>query len=829
MVKDTRPHFEVHPSVVYQLGESLITDSVQALIELVKNCYDADASYAKVTIDTAGTTDLAGAFYPPHGGRIVVEDDGHGMSLEDIDTGWLTISNRKKRDFKLAKQLTDRGRTPLGDKGLGRLGVQRLGEKLEIFTKTKVDGGVHFGFSWADFASMTRLQDVDIQLDDWDGAKQPGTRLVISNLREPEMWRGKDAIRKIQAELSQMISPFKAIRDFVVLIEVDGKTIELQEITEKVRNIAPLRYDINFDGTTFTVTGRARLNFFCPPNREAAKDFALIAEGDNGHAFYEYLSQQKHAQTVNLKRARDSNWFVAFSWERKLEDVDGVERQAGPESEIANPGPFLGEVDSFELSNTAFDRQSIFDRLSEFREHIKTCSGIRVFRDGFAIRVDHDWLKLGTQWTSAPSYYGLKPNNTLGYIALSARDNMDLEETTNREEFKDTPFYRNFYALLMEFKGFTERTQEFLGRSWGAFRDRRSEQLANVDARKTVEDIAKAISVGLTGASQQQAQLDSFRDRIQSSMKRASRVSTQLARASEVSPTLRQDITEALHELNPLLVEAQKAIGETSKFLGYLGSVREMGYVLDRRVDALREQMDNMYEAVALGLTAEALSHEVFNIADQLASRTKKAQNRLRALDLNDRVLTGFVEHVKSSGMALRKQMSYLSPALRYVREQRESIEVETFINELAAFYRGRLEQHKIAICVDVDEGMGLRIRMNRGKLTQIIDNFVLNSEYWLREDIAQGRAKRGVIMIQVSRPFVRISDSGRGIDPNIEHALFEPFVSAKGKRRGRGLGLFIVKQLIDSEGCNVGVLPERNSHRRLFKFQIDFRGALDE
>ena len=214
---------------------------------------------------------------------------------------------------------------------------------------------------------------------------------------------------------------------------------------------------------------------------------------------------------------------------------------------------------------------------------------------------------------------------------------------------------------------------------------------------------------------------------------------------------------------------------------------------------------------------------------DAAVTTVEKAQNRLRALELNDRVLTGFVEHVKSSGMALRKQMSYLSPALRYVREQRESIEVETFMNELAAFYRGRLEQHKIAICVDVDEDMGLRVRMNRGKLTQIIDNFVLNSEYWLREDIAQGRTKRGVITIQVSRPFVRISDSGRGIDPNIEHALFEPFVSAKGKGRGRGLGLFIVKQLIDSEGCNVGVLPERNSNRRLFKFQIDFRGALDE
>ena len=114
----TNPHFEVHPSVVYQLGESLISDAVQAMIELVKNCYDADATYAKVIIDTQGVVDVNDAIYSSDGGRIIVEDDGHGMSLEDIESGWLTISNRKKRELKRAKRTTPGGRTPLGDKGL---------------------------------------------------------------------------------------------------------------------------------------------------------------------------------------------------------------------------------------------------------------------------------------------------------------------------------------------------------------------------------------------------------------------------------------------------------------------------------------------------------------------------------------------------------------------------------------------------------------------------------------------------------------------------------------------------------------------------------------
>jgi len=821
-------HFEVHPSVVYQLGESLITDSIQALIELVKNCYDADASYAKVIIDTTDELKIDDTFYSSEGGRIIVEDDGHGMSLEDIDSGWLTISNRKKRDFKIARKLTGRGRTPLGDKGLGRLGVQRLGEKLEIFTKAKEDDGVHFGFSWSDFATKSRLQDVEIKLDSWS-ADSTGTRLVVSNLRELDMWKGEDAIRKLQNELSQMISPFKAIRDFIVMVEINGKNIELMEITDKIRNIAPLHYDISYNGNALTVNGKARLTYFCPSKKQEAEDFALIAESDNGRAFYEYLSQQKQAKVVNLSRSQSENWFVEFHWTRKLEDIDGVARLSGPGSDIADPGPFSGEVDAFDLAVTAFDRQSIFNRISEFREHIKQCSGIRVFRDGFAIRVDHDWLKLGGQWTSASSYFGLKPNNTLGYISLSARDNMNLEETTNREEFKDTTYYRNFYALLMEFKRFTEINAEFMGRSWGDFKNKRREEIADVDSRKTVEDISKAIREGLKGANQKQVALDAVRDRLQISSKRAHSVSKQLEKATDISPSLRQEISTALTELNPLLLEAHEAIVATSKYLGELGSLRNMGQVLDARVESLREQMDNMYETVALGLTAEALSHEVFNIADQLSERTKKAQVRLRTIDLNDRVLSSFIEYVKSCGMALRKQMSFLSPALRYVREQREVIDVGKYMHELADFYAGRLEKNKISINVDQENEGNFSIKMNRGKLTQIMDNFILNSEYWLREDIEQGNTKVGLITIEVSRPFIKISDSGRGIDGNIEHMLFEPFVSAKGKGKGRGLGLFIIKQLVDSEGCSVGILPTRNERKHLYKFQIDFRGAIHE
>ncbi|NLF61909.1 MAG: hypothetical protein GX574_12225 [Lentisphaerae bacterium] len=823
---DSRPHFKIHPSVVYQLGESLISDAVQALIELVKNCYDADATYAKVVIDTKGVTGVDGAIYPADGGRIIVEDDGHGMDIEDIKAGWLTISNRKKRELKQAKRTTPGGRTPLGDKGLGRLGVQRLGEMLEVFTQAKDQAGYHFGFSWLDFETAPNLEDVEIYLVEADCPRKHGTKVVISGLKEPEVWRGEPEIKRLEQELSRMISPYRQIRDFMVAVEVDGKPLELLEISDRIREIAPVRYRLTFDGNRFVIQGRARLDFFRPSDPKEAESFALIAEADNGSSFYQFLQECQLPKDLSLRRSETEPWFVEYERRRVLSDIDEVEFLTGDFGNcVANPGPFSGEVDSFDLGSTAFQSQAVFDRISEYRRHIKDLSGIRVYRDGFAIRVDQDWLKLGAQWTSAPSYYGLKPDNTLGYIALSARDNIELEEKTDREGFKDSPYYRNFYLLLTEFKNFTTTAHNFFGRSWNEFRKARNEALAQVDSRKTVEDISRAIKNGLAKASQYQESISPFRSRIGACVSASKEVVSQLRSSDKITPELRQKVAEAVSNLEALLVEAEDVVGRLSTYLEELESLRRMGQVLDDRVDGLRRQMDDMYEAVALGLTAEALSHEVYNIADQLAERAKSAQMSIRKKGITDRPLLAFIEHVHSSVMALRKQMSFLAPSLRYVRDQKHEIKLAVFSQELADFYKERLEKNGITLTVSHANDVGFSVRMNRGKLTQIVDNLVLNSEYWLREDIRRGRTKRGTITIELSRPFMRVYDDGAGIDPSVEHALFEPFISAKAK--GRGLGLFIVKQLLDSEGCSIGLVPERNQHQRLYKFQIDLRGGM--
>jgi signal transduction histidine kinase len=833
---DTSLHFEVHPSVVYQLGESLISDAVQAIIELVKNSYDADATYSKVTIDSQGITKPEDSYYSKEdGGIITIEDDGCGMDIDDLKNGWLTISNRKKLDLKRQKRTTPKERTPLGDKGLGRLGVQKLGKNLEIYTKKneRNSKGYHLGFSWLDFMTSEKLESVAIELSEIKHPKISGTKIVISGLMGPELWqetqnkkysKQENVTDRLKKELSRMISPYKEIRDFTVYIEVDNKTIDLIEISDSIRNNALLRYKLNFDEKKLFISGRAKLEYFFPNNKKDQMLFHEIVEKDNGLRFFNYLKKEKYALQYNIVQSKTQKWFIEFTFKRIFSELDKVEYIR--EKTLANPGRFFGEIDSFNLRD---NDQHIFDQRSEYKKTIKSLSGIRVYRDGFAVRVDQDWLRLGDQQTIGGSFYGLRPLNTLGFISLTAKENIELEETTDREGFKDTLYYRNFVLLMEQFVKFTSTIQEELRRSWLEFRNSYNESLSNIDTQTTLEDITHTLKKKLAIVPDYQNKITIFKERIERNKSASDKIVKELETADEISPALRDKAIDVLTQFRPLLDETNTTLERVAEYLKEIDTIKGLPGVMDERINTLRRQTEMLYESVALGLTAEALSHEINNIADHLARRAKTARITLDKRNITEPTILAFIEYVKSAVAGLQKQMSFLSPTLKYVREKRDNIAITNLINELIDYYKDRMNDNSIVMKAFSESTEPFSVNINKGKLIQIIDNLVLNSEYWLKEDIKHDKIKNGIIEIKMECPCIYFSDNGRGIDQGVEEILFDPFISTKADGNGRGLGLFIVKQLLDSEGCDIELLPIRNKRKRLYKFKIDLKGVLDE
>ena len=268
----------------------------------------------------------------------------------------------------------------------------------------------------------------------------------------------------------------------------------------------------------------------------------------------------------------------------------------------------------------------------------------------------------------------------------------------------------------------------------------------------------------------------------------------------------------------------EKMLEEVSASLDHASDLKAMRAVLDRRWETLNAQVSALYESISLGLTAEALSHEIHNIADRLA---RKSTALLRDLDRGARKasIVAYIEHVRSSVAAMRKQLAHLTPSLRYLRERREPINVSSWAKELAEFHNETLVPKGITVVVR-SRSPDFEININEGKLTQIFDNLILNAEYWLKEAIRAGAVENAEITIMVDAPVVTVRDNGRGVEERVEDALFEPFVTTKRSGEGRGLGLFVARQLLDSESCGIVLLPDRNNRGRRYVFELDLSGA---
>ena len=119
--------FKFDVSAYRLLGRELITDRITALFELVKNCYDANAEV--VTIDFININPLT------KDSKIVIRDNGIGMTFEDIRDKWMVIGTSSKR--RNSKSPAPYNRKVAGKKGVGRFAVDKLGDRLLLKTKKK--------------------------------------------------------------------------------------------------------------------------------------------------------------------------------------------------------------------------------------------------------------------------------------------------------------------------------------------------------------------------------------------------------------------------------------------------------------------------------------------------------------------------------------------------------------------------------------------------------------------------------------------------------------------------------------------------------------------
>lgn len=831
-------HLRVHPSVVFKLGEDLITDDVQALVELVKNAYDADSATVRITIDTQIWTDpLTGdPVSPPPDieepwpatrtavrGLLEIVDRGDGMSRADIERGWLTVSLSPKRVMKAEGRVTRRRRTPLGDKGLGRLGAQRLGEVLELDTVPR-DGNQAFQIAipWRAFDDAAALDDVDLPLIATPrGTRRPGSTLRIRGLRQPERWRAKQ-LDDLQKDLSTMISPFGAHHGFEVTLNVDGEPIDLRGLPQQVRAAAQLTYRLRYASGLLAVDGQISTRFLRPDKESELGAYQQLVEEDNGVAFLDWLIADNPAKAANIGlTAGDERFFARVHQTFRLADLAGV--QTDEKGSVVDPGPFTGEVDHVGLRESPSEA---FSSLAEYRTFVRDINGVKVYRDGFGVRLDRDWLGLAARWTGGTSYYNLRPENVIGFIDLTAAGNAALVETTNREGFQDTDAFRNFMLLLERWRGFTEQTQGVLRRGFVAYRHQHLAATAHVPRATTPTALVEQVSQQMTRAHNSAGQA---RD-VRAALSEVTRGVEQIRADQEHLDTLPLPTaqTEAIKQAVSRVADAAARADELARDLENLSSSyadqKRLLDLLAHQIRATENQLADAWEAVALGLAAEALSHEVHQIADRLRGRSSQLIRYLDDQGLDDLRVRGYVEHVRSSAAALNRQLAHLNPALRYMRERREDLVMSAVLTDVTRYFENRWTGTGLSISIDTIQDF--TVHMNAGKLTQVFDNLVLNSEYWLREQQRRTASAPARVDLRVDVPVVTLTDTGPGVDPAVEDLLFDAFITTKNREQGRGLGLFVVRQLLDADGATIELDPHRSPDGRRRQFRLTFDTA---
>jgi hypothetical protein len=190
--------FRLHPRVFAALGSGLVTNDIVALIELVKNSYDAFASRVDVRCraDTNGKVSA-----------IEIQDDGEGMTADLIRDVWCEVATPYRTLEPVQKHGRVRRRVS-GEKGLGRLSAARLGNWLEMLTQAEGQPCLQVLVDWAGLAESKSLATCYVEMAEYTEPspfQKSGTLLKIEEINGK--WEEKD-FQQLEKNLSRLVSPF---------------------------------------------------------------------------------------------------------------------------------------------------------------------------------------------------------------------------------------------------------------------------------------------------------------------------------------------------------------------------------------------------------------------------------------------------------------------------------------------------------------------------------------------------------------------------------------------------------------------------------------------
>lgn len=393
--------FKPRARLLSLLGEQLITNEVIAVVELVKNAWDARANSVTVTLENAAD---------PENGRIVVEDDGTGMTLDTILNVWLEPGTEYRKNQRTELQESGVEYRPiLGEKGIGRFAAHRLGNVIEVITKDKdSEVEVLVEVNWRMFDQNKSLADVPVY---WMTRKpkvftenKHGTKLIISDLKTA--WN-QGMAENLAEKLDALQAPLLEKYGFSIKVtapeffDIEKKEMPLKEI---------------FKTAIYSFKGFVSENGFLEGTYQFSEN-----------AFPSECREKLVSEDVRPKS------FVL------------------KKGELRKPccGPFTIRLYVWDL-DLATLRETV--KRGFYVRTIKPHTGVRIHRDGFRVwpygELGNDWLNLDSRRVNNPTKC-ISNNQVIGIVNISGQDNPGLVDKTDREGIIASQAFEDFKDIVL--------------------------------------------------------------------------------------------------------------------------------------------------------------------------------------------------------------------------------------------------------------------------------------------------------------------------------------------------------------------------------------------
>lgn len=395
MAEPFKLKFNFDVSTFRLLGRELITDRITALFELVKNCYDANSD--RVVLEFHNVNKLSDDSY------ISIKDDGLGMSLNDIRYKWMVIGTNSKRVQSVSP--APYNRKVVGEKGVGRFAVEKLGSKVRIETTQKgTSRKIILELDWRKYDELANTQVkknakkniyfTEIENNCWIECcdrDEHGTTIKIDFGLIEQTWSASD-VKRAYSELSKLVSPIlKPAYPFQIIV----KSNEFPDYSE-----------------------REVLNDF---NITTAHHYKLSFVENEGQRGQEYLYFDKKSESIQI-------------------GISG-ERSFGPVSMEF----FYLDKNEIRKYKTAYKGDRI--------------DGIIIYRDGIittpfaenesSLEKKRDILGIDKRRYSG-FFDKISSNNLIGYLNITKEDNPKIKDATNRQDFIECKEYSELKQYIID-------------------------------------------------------------------------------------------------------------------------------------------------------------------------------------------------------------------------------------------------------------------------------------------------------------------------------------------------------------------------------------------